>query len=77
MSCGIRKCRLPVICPLKTTTIYTLLADDSFPTDKMRFIHFLRPFTVLPAVFGLRVSSMDEQQVLGFSNMEREAMSCE
>ncbi|KAJ7314346.1 serine carboxypeptidase [Mycena albidolilacea] len=40
----------------------------------MRFIHFLRPFTVLPAVFGLRVS-MDDQQV--FSGMEREAMTYE
>ncbi|KAJ7807396.1 serine carboxypeptidase [Mycena olivaceomarginata] len=43
----------------------------------MTFIQFLRPFTVLPAVFGLRVSSMDEQQVLGFSGIEREAMSYE
>ncbi|KAJ7817330.1 serine carboxypeptidase [Mycena leptocephala] len=43
----------------------------------MRFINFLRLFTVLPAVFGLQVSSMDEQQVLGFSSMEREATSYE
>ncbi|KAJ6536304.1 Alpha/Beta hydrolase protein [Mycena capillaripes] len=41
----------------------------------MRVIRFLKLFAVLPAVFGL--PSMDEQQVLGLSGMEREAMTYE